>query len=75
MTHVSILVQEGISSDDNAVYFTDGPVKYEAVNAPVLGTEDRVRIVFVSFTPKNGPSRGKLMRVPFERIINVSEEV
>jgi hypothetical protein len=71
MSRVYISVDEG---SDTASYHTDEPVTYEAVAvpSPVEGEPDG-RLVFCIFVPLNGHAKGKLMKVPFHRIISVSE--
>jgi hypothetical protein len=67
-----ITVQEGDTSSLNYVYFSnDEPeVSVEAVD---LGDEHLVVFMWVSFTPNNGYEPGKLMHVPFERLVSYQE--
>jgi SpoU rRNA methylase family enzyme len=64
----SVIVQQAI---DEAIYFVDGEVTYEAV--PAENEEgDAVKFtVFVCFTPSNGHNKGQFHRVPISRVISV----
>lgn len=85
MTQYAIFIQEGFGADAQHVYFTSEPPRYEADNIPVFArvgdTDEMVQVgereeTFVVFTPVNGPSRrrGKINRVPFQRVLSVTEQ-
>jgi len=65
-----INVDEG---NDTASYTTQEAPTYKAVFVPVEDGEPS-RIVFCVFVPLNGHDRGKLLYVPFSRVISVAEE-
>jgi hypothetical protein len=71
MSRVYITVDEG---SDTASYHTDEPVTYQSLPIPsqVEGEPDG-RLVFCVFVPLNGHAKGKLLRVPFARIVSVAE--
>lgn len=85
MTQFAIFVQEGFGADAQCIYFTHEAPRYEAENIPVFArvadTDETVQVgereeTFVYFTPLNGPSRrrGKVNRVPFQRVLSVTEQ-
>jgi len=74
----TIIVNEGpMSSDDNAIYFCAEPPKVtaEAILAPAATGEDReVTIRWIEFVPNNGRRPGAKYKVPFERVVSVTEQ-
>ena len=60
------IVQEGIACDEQAVYGTD-EVEFVAIKD---NDGNRLGVVCL-FVPKNGYHRGKLHRVPFDRVLSV----
>lgn len=64
----TVVICEGpLSSEDNATYFCD------EVHVEV---EVALLVKWVVFVPKNGGDllRGKKMKVPFERLVSISED-
>jgi hypothetical protein len=71
----AVVVNEGpVMADDNAVYFTHDMPTFEAVEVPCEGKQPS-RVVFLCFTPSNGGHRGKQLRVPFTRVVSISDDV
>lgn len=67
-----INVDEGA---DTATYDTLQAPTYKAVWVPAPeGQEEPSRLVFCVFTPLNGHDKGKLLQVPFSRIISVASD-
>jgi hypothetical protein len=64
----SVVVQQAI---DEAIYFVDGEIKYEAVLAENEEGDAGKVTVWVVFTPTNGHNKGQLHRVPISRVISV----
>lgn len=68
----TIIVDEGA---DTAQYHTKEAPTYKAVAVPSpVEEESDGRLVFCVFIPTNGYQKGKLMQVPFARIISVSSD-
>jgi hypothetical protein len=63
---LTVVVQQGLACDETHVYSTDA-VEFVAVRD---GEGQRIG-VFAVFVPKNGSQRGKLNRVPFDRVLSV----
>lgn len=73
-----VLVNEGpLSAEDNAFYYSSvEPVfKAEIVSIEVSeGNTKEVVARYLEFTPNNGKNRGCVTRVPFERVVSISED-
>lgn len=69
-------VNEGPAmSDDNAVYWTKEEPTFKAVLVPVNGEDlQPVRIVFIVFVPTNGASKGMDVRIPFGKVVSITDE-
>jgi hypothetical protein len=63
---LTVTVQDGIACDEQSIYWTD-----EVEFLPVRDDKGQRIGVFVVFVPKNGRQRGKLNRVPFDRVLSV----
>lgn len=72
MSDMSIIVNEGpLTADDNAVYFTNEVT----VTVEYLNSEERPHesVKYATFVPSNGRQRGRLCKVPFERVVMITE--
>lgn len=86
MAAFCVYVQEGFGVEGHAVYFTNEAPVYEAESIPVFAVANddpskKVHVgdreeMFVNFTPLNGPmrQRGKINRVPFQRLLAVVKQ-
>ena len=72
----TVVVNEGPAmADDNAVYFCPEPVRWQPVWVEAkdeAGERHGRMLVFAEFTPTNGHRKGKLHRVPWERVVALS---
>jgi hypothetical protein len=67
-----ITIQEGQTSSLNYAYYSNNE---PYVSAELVDLDNDVHVVFmwVSFIPNNGYEPGKLMHVPYERLISYQE--
>jgi hypothetical protein len=63
-----VIVQQAV---DEAMFYVDGEVTYEAVPAENEQGDAVKFAVMVCFTPSNGLNRGHVHRVPISRVISV----
>ena len=79
----TVTINDGpLTAEDNVVYFCEEVhVEVEIITLPpVAGTEEgldrELLLKWVVFVPKNGSQmvRGKLAKVPYERLVMISED-
>lgn len=70
MNEYAITIHEGpLMAEDNAVYFTPEVTR----TVEYLNQEERQNEAqtFAEFVPSNGRDKGKLHRVPWERVVKI----
>lgn len=71
----AVVVNEGpLTADDNAVYFCEEKPGFVLVEYQTSDEESVKFGRFITFTPTNGHSKGKLMSVPAERVVSITDE-
>jgi hypothetical protein len=60
------------TDNGETVYYTEG-IEYVSETVPVYNTEtmEPVVVILVQFTPKNGPARGLVQRIPISKVSNI----
>jgi hypothetical protein len=71
----AVVVNEGpLSAEDNATYFSKEKPGFVLVEYQTSDEESVKFGRFITFVPTNGRSKGKLMSVPAERVVSISED-
>jgi hypothetical protein len=72
MNEYSITINEGpLSAEDNAIYFTPEITRViEYLNDEERPNEAQT---FATFVPSNGRQKGQLHKVPWERVVKITE--
>ena len=60
-----------IYTDDNETVFYSEKIEYVSELVDIPGIEKPIAIIFVQFTPKNGPARGLTQRIPINQVSSV----
>lgn len=68
-----VTVQEGNTNSLNYVYFSNDEPEISAQLVDLGDDESLVVFMWISFIPNNGYEPGKLMHVPFDRLISYQE--